>query len=377
MKWEFSYEEQEVLKAVRSFVQREILPVAGEMWKSGEMTDGVRKKFLSMDLLKSAFPLASGGAGGTFTALIIALKELSYGSTVPAWILFENFMLAWPLHRYGSDSLKAANLPGLLSLESLGALAFTEADTGSDPSQLKTRAEKVAGGWRINGTKRFITHSGSCDRMILFARTGDRVTAFLVNSENRGYQAGRRESFVHMPALDNGDVILEDYFAPEDHVIGKEGSGFEILLATEALGKIAFSSLFVGMAERALDLALDYAGSRLHRGSPIGRKFQMIQYKLASMKSRVEAMNALLFRICAQVDRGEDIFRDAALLKILVATDIKKITADAMEIHGAYGLSREYEIGTLYKAAISAQVVMGSLDIQRVIVARDVLSGES
>jgi len=176
-----------------------------------------------------------------------------------------------------------------------------------------------------------------------------------------------------MEALDNGDVYLEDYFAPDDHVIGKIGQGFEILLETEAVGKIAFVSLYVGMAERALDLAVQYARTRTHRGTPIGHKFQLTQYRLAGMKAKVEAMKAYLFQTCAKVDRGENIFEDSAALKLLIATDIKAVTADAMEVHGAYGLSDEYEVGRLYKAAISAQAVMGSLDIQRVIVAKSLL----
>jgi alkylation response protein AidB-like acyl-CoA dehydrogenase len=149
--------------------------------------------------------------------------------------------------------------------------------------------------------------------------------------------------------------------------------GFEILLATEAVGKIAFSSLFVGIAERALDLSIQYASTRHHRNSPIGQKFQMTQFKLANMASLVASMNASLFYVTAKLDRGKDIFMDAALLKLLVAGHVKEVAADAMEIHGAYGLSEEYEIGNLYKAAISAQVVMGSLDIQRVIIAKGML----
>jgi alkylation response protein AidB-like acyl-CoA dehydrogenase len=209
--------------------------------------------------------------------------------------------------------------------------------------------------------------------MILFAKTEEDVTAFLVESKNKGYKAGKRESFVHTKAFDNGDVYLEDYFASDDHVIGKKGQGFEILLKTEAMGKIAFCSLFVGVAQRAIDLSINYANTRSHRGSPIGHKFQLTQAKLARMMTKFKAMDAYLYQVCAKVDRGENIFVDAAALKLLVANDIKEITSDAMEIHGAYGLSEEYDVGYLYQTAISAQVVMGSLDIQRVIVAKDML----
>jgi alkylation response protein AidB-like acyl-CoA dehydrogenase len=369
----YSFEEHEIQKAVRKFVKKDLLPISKEVDSTGEFPSAVKAKFLSMGLLRTAFPEEYGGVNGTFTGLIMALKALSYASLVPGWIIFENFLLAYPLLHYGSPLLKTRFLPSLISLEAVGALAFTEPDTGSDPTQLKTVARKEEGGWTLNGSKRFITHSGICDQMILFARTGDSVTAFLVESRKSGYRAGKRETFMQAHALDNGEVYLEDYVAAHGDVIGEPGQGFEILLKTEAMGKIAFCSLFAGLAERAVDLAIQYANTRSHRGKAIGHKFQMTQFKLARMMTKLEALNAYLFHVCAKVDGGEDIFWDAANLKLLVAQAVKAITSDAMEIHGAYGLSEEYEIGRLYRTAISAQVVMGSLDIQRVIVAKGVL----
>lgn len=374
MEIKFSFEEREIQKSVRKFVKNDLLPICREVDETGFLPDRVRDRLLSMGLLRVSFPEAWGGVGGTFTGLVIALKGLSYATLVPAWMLFENFMLAYPLLTYGSDALKSAYLGPLLSLERIGAFAFTEADTGSDPIQLKTTAQKVSGGWLINGSKRFITHSSICDHLILFAKTGDSVSAFLVQSDREGYRAGKRESFIHARGFDNGDLYLEDYMAPDTHLIGRVGQGFDILLRTETLGKIAFCALFVGIAERALDLAVTYACTRCHRGKPIGARFQMTQVKLARMLTKTEAMKAYLFHVCALVDQGKDVFMEAAALKLFVAGEIKEITSDAMEIHGAYGLSMEYDIAGLYQKAISAQVVMGSLDIQRVIVAKGALS---
>ena len=132
-------------------------------------------------------------------------------------------------------------------------------------------------------------------------------------------------------------------------------------------------SLFVGLAERALDLSIEYAGTKMHRDRPIGQKFQMTQFKLARMAAKVAAMKAVLFEVALRVDAGKNVFQEAATLKLLVAENVREVTTDAMEIHGAYGLSDEYPVGALYKEAISAQVVMGSLDIQRVIIAKNIL----
>lgn len=370
----FSFDELEIQKSVQRFVRTELLPIRKTLEQSGEMPTPVKEKFRSMGLLKCVFPERYGGVDGSFTGFVMALKELSYGSLAPSWLLFENFLLGHAILRYGSDDLKREILPGLISLDTIGGLAFTETETGSDPTQIRTVARKTEGGWILNGSKRFITHSEIGDHLILFTRTGDAVTAFLVETHNKGYRPGKRESFIHETTFDNGDLYLEEYFARDDRVIGNSGQGFQILLETEAIGKVAFSALFVGLAERAMDLALEYANTRAHRGTPIGDKFQMTQFKLAGMKTKLEAMKAYLFQVCARVDRGEDILMEAAVLKILVAGGVKEVTAEAMEIHGAYGLSQEYEIGGLYKTAISAQVVMGSLDIQRVIVARGMLA---
>ncbi len=370
----FSYEEREIQRAVRRFSRDELLGRCRDIEERGELPEALKTKLLSMGILQSFFPEQYGGADGSFTGFVLALKELSYATLVPSWMLFENFMLAYPLLRYGSPLLKRTYLPDLLSLKKIGALAFTESETGSDPAQIKTAAKKADKGWVINGSKRFITNSGICDHMILFARSGDGITAFLVNAKQEGYRAGKREVFIHERSLDNGDVHFEDYFAPDDHVIGAPGEGFEILLQTEAAGKIAFCSLFLGVAERALDLSLQYAGSREHRGTPIGHKFQLTQFKLARMAARLEAMKAYLYRVCGKSDRGETIFAEAAALKLLIGTDIREIVADAMEVHGAYGLSEDFDVARLYRIAVSAQAVMGSLDIQRVIVAKELLT---
>lgn len=184
---------------------------------------------------------------------------------------------------------------------------------------------------------------------------------------------GKRESFIHTPHLDNGDIVLEDYFADGGHMIGKEGEGFKILLSAEAYGKIAFSSMYIGLGERTIDLALQYANIRTHRGTPIGNKFQMTQFKISHMIKRIDALNSYLLYVCSKVDKGSSIHRESACLKALVSEDIKTITSLSMEIHGAYGLSDEYQVGHLYKEAIGAQVIMGSLDIQRVIISRSSL----
>lgn len=370
----FSFEEEQIQKNVSKFTRTELLPNDREIDDKGRMPEKIEKKFKEMMLLEAAFPPSGEDSGGSLTGLIVAIKEISYATMIPCWMLFENYLLSYVLFHFGSLRLKEKYFYDLSSLKTTGALAFTEAETGSDPVQITTVAVKSGDGWIINGSKRFITNSGTCDYMVLFAKTDDTITAFLIDSSKKGYEIGRRETFIQENSIDNGEVYLKDYFCPDDHVIGEMGQGFDILLKTEAVGKIAFSSLFLGVAKRALDLSIEFSTTRLHRGKPIGRKFQMIQGKIADIYTTYRAMDALLFQVCAKVDKGMDIQCDAAVLKIFIAENIQKITILAMEIHGAYGLSKEYDIERLYRAAISAQAIMGSMDIQRIIASRIVMS---
>ncbi|MBU2488006.1 MAG: acyl-CoA/acyl-ACP dehydrogenase [Proteobacteria bacterium] len=374
MEYAFTFEEAEIQKEVARFSRERILPRQREIEKTGILPPDLLEEFLGLGILSLPFPEEAGGLDGTFTAMMLAVSELAYGSMVPPNMILENYVLAWPLFAYGSPEARERFLPDLLSMKAVGALAFTEPDTGSDPRQLTTVAKKTEGGWVINGCKRFITYSAICHQMIIFAKTeSGGVQAFLVEADKPGYKAGKRESFSHMQ-VDNGDVILEDYFAPDAHAIGTPDQGFEVLLKAESLGKIGFCAIYTGVARRALDIALAYANTRMHRDRPIGIKFQMIQEKIARMAVHAESMTAYLHRICAKVDRGEDTFWDAAVFKIMTAQGIRQIADDAMEIHGAYGLSDEYEAARIFALSAAAPVVMGSLDIQRVIVARTLLA---
>jgi alkylation response protein AidB-like acyl-CoA dehydrogenase len=373
MEFSLSFEEQEIQKEAAKFARKTLLPIHKDIERDGKLPPVVHKAFCDMEILRLPFPEEAGGAGGTFTGLMLAVKELAYACLVPPNMLLENYVLAWPVWEFGTPAMRDAFLEDLLSLKAVGALAFTEPDTGSDPVQLKTTAVKADGGWVLNGTKRFITYSGTCDQVVVFAKTPEGgVGAFLIESKNPGYKLGRRESFMHVE-IDNGDILLENCFVPDAHTFGGPAQGFEVLLRTETLGKVGFCAVFAGVMERAMDLALEYALTKTHRDKAIGHKFQMVQVKLAEMAALAEATRAYLYYVCALVDKGRDVFMEAAALKLLVGENLRRIAGDALELHGAYGLSDEYGIGRIYKMAMAPSVVMGGLDLQRVIVAKTLL----
>ncbi|MBU1740669.1 MAG: acyl-CoA/acyl-ACP dehydrogenase, partial [Proteobacteria bacterium] len=172
MEFSFTFEETEIQRSVGKFVQNDLLPRQREIEDGRAVPPDLWAKLQGLELLKSAFP-EPFGLGGTFTGLVLGLEEMAYATLLPPWIVFENYVLAHALDRFASADLKAAYLPGLLGLDAIGALAFTEADTGTDVAQLRTVAREVDGGFLINGAKRFITNSSICDQMVLFAKTGE------------------------------------------------------------------------------------------------------------------------------------------------------------------------------------------------------------
>ncbi len=185
MEFRFTFEELEIQRSVGKLVENDLLPRRREIEDFQTVPDDLWAKIKDLRLLKSAFA-EPFGLGGTFTGLVVGLEAMAYATLLPPWIIFENFVLARALDGHGSDFLKQKYLPGLLDLDAIGALAFTEADTGTDVAQLKTTAREKDGGFVINGAKRFITNSSICDSMVLFAKTDEKLTAFLVNSQNSG-----------------------------------------------------------------------------------------------------------------------------------------------------------------------------------------------
>jgi len=369
MNYSFTQEELNIKETIRQFAKKEIAPLIGQIEKEGKMPDDLIRKIWNMNISGLTFPEKWGGSEASTISFLLAIEEISYVHLPCMFYPLVSAMLANVLLRYGSDYMKEKYLNGLISGSIKGAWAFTEPGTGSDPKQLKVKAVKDGDGWILNGTKRFITNSSIADIAVIFAITEKGPTAFLIETENPGYVVGKREEFLAFHGTDNGDIILEDARVDGKNILGKENEGFNILLNVELFAKVACCAGNVGLAQAALDLAVKYAKEKTHRGVPIGIKFQMTQWNLSTIASKVAASRAFLYSVGAKMDKGENVSVDAALLKIFTGAAAREAASDAVQVHGAYGLSKEYDIERLYRESKFNEVILGTSELQRVIAA--------
>ena len=369
MDYNFTQEELNIKETIGKFARKEIAPLIGQIEREKKMPDNLIQKIMDMKITGLSFPEKWGGSGGSFVSFLLSIEELSYTYLPCIFYPLVCSMAGYGFLKYGSDYLKEKYLKGLLAGSLKGAWAFTEPGTGSDPKQLKTTAVKDGDAWILNGNKRFITNSGIADIAVIFARTEEGVTAFVAETQTPGYVVGKREEFIAFDGTDNGDIILEDLRVESKNILGEENKGFDILLGVEVFAKVTCCAANIGLARAALDLAVQYAKEKTHRGVPIGQKFQMTQWNLATMASKVAASSAFLYSVGAKMDKGENVSAESALLKIFTGAAAREVASDALQVHGAYGLSKEYAIERLYRESKFSEVILGSNEIQRVIAA--------
>ncbi|MBI4620123.1 MAG: acyl-CoA dehydrogenase family protein [Desulfobacterales bacterium] len=369
MDYNLTEEELNIRNTIRQFARKEIAPFIDQIEKEKKIPEDLIQKIMDMKITGLPFPEKWGGSGASFTSLLLAIEEMSYVYLPCMFYAVVSAMTAYGFLNYASDYLKEKYLKGLLTGSLKGAWAFTEPETGSDPKQLKAKAVKDGDGWILNGTKRFITNSSIADIAVMFALTEKGVTAFVVETQNPGYIVGKREEFLAFGGTDNGDIILEDARVEGENILGEEGQGFNILLGVEVFAKVVSCAGNVGLAQAALDYAVKYAKEKTHRGVPIGLKFQMTQWNLATMASKVVASRAFLYSVGAKMDKGENVFAESALLKIFTGAAAREVASDAVQVHGAYGLSKEYAIERIYRESKFNEVVLGTSELQRVIAA--------
>ncbi|MDY7031270.1 MAG: acyl-CoA dehydrogenase family protein [Thermodesulfobacteriota bacterium] len=373
MDYNFNQEELNIRDTIRQFAKKEVAPLVDQIEREGKMPEDLINKIIDLKISGLPFPEKWGGSGASFVSLLLAVEELSYVYLPCMFYSLVSSMAAYGFMSFGSDHLKEKYLTGLLTGSITGAWAFTEPDTGSDPKQLKMKAVKDGDDWILNGTKRFITNSGRADIAVIFATSEDGITAFVVETDNPGYTVGRREQFLAFNGTDNGDIILEDARVKSENILGKVGEGFNILLGVEVFAKVASCAGNVGLARAALDLALQYAKEKTHRGTPIGLKFQMTQWNIATMAAKVAASQAFLYSVGAKMDKGENVSSESSLLKIFTGGAAREVASDAVQVHGAYGLSKEYAVERLYREARFNEVILGTNELQRVIAANVLL----
>jgi alkylation response protein AidB-like acyl-CoA dehydrogenase len=374
-------EEQRLIRdAVHDFVQQRILPFAADWDRDCHFPREQLDEMAELGLFGMYIPEEWGGAGADYLSFALALEEVAAGDGALSTILsVNNTVVCGLLLASGSDFQKQTYLRPLASGNSLGCFCLTEPQAGSDAAALKTRALRNGDDYILNGDKAFITSGKHADVAIVFAVTdpdlGKKgISAFIVPTENPGYQVGGVEDKMGQHASDTALVLLRDCVVPESHRIGAEGEGYRIALANLEGGRIGIGAQSVGMARAALECALAYAAERQSFGQTLNQH-QAVAFRLASMATQLEAARLMVHNAARLRDAGESCLKQASMAKLFASEAAEKICSDAIQILGGYGYLRDYPLERIARDVRVAQIYEGTSDIQRMLIARELVAG--
>ncbi|MET0999539.1 MAG: acyl-CoA dehydrogenase family protein [Marmoricola sp.] len=381
MSFELSEDHEQFRRTVRDFAEKEIAPHAAQWDRDHHFPVDVVQKMGQLGLFGLNAPEQYGGADGDFTSLCVAIEELgrvdqSMGITLEAAVgLGIN-----PILTFGTDEQKDTWLPDLVEGRKLAGFGLTEPGAGSDAGATKTRAELRDGEWVINGSKQFITNSGSeiTSLVTVTAKTGERedgraeVSTIIVPSGTEGFTAEKAYDKLGWHASDTHPLSFSDARVPESHLLGERGRGFAQFLAILDDGRVAIAALAVGCIQACLDASLQYAGERTTFGVPIGRK-QGVAFQIADLEVMLAASRQLTYRAAWMKDAGKPMkeFKHAAAIAKLYATE-SAVTATriATQVFGGYGFMEEYPVARFYRDAKVLEIGEGTSEVQRMLIAR-------
>jgi short-chain 2-methylacyl-CoA dehydrogenase len=377
--FDLSPEQEEFRKAVRRFAEDVIAPRAEEMDRAGELPMDVVQQMAELGLFGLPFPEVYDGQGADFLTLALAIEELARIDSSMAITLEAAVGLgANPIYHFGTEEQKQRWLAPMARGEILGAFGLTEPSGGSDAEATKTTARLADGEWIINGSKAFITNSGTPISKVatITAVTGTRedgskeISAIIVPADTPGFTVGRSYRKVGWHASDTHELAFDDCRVPEENLLGERGRGFAQFLAILDEGRVAIAALGVGLAQGALEESVKYATERQAFGRPIGA-FQGMQFKIADMQVRVETARLATYKAAWLRDRGRP-FKAAASLAKLHATEIAVTCArEAVQVHGGYGFIEESPVARFYRDSKVLEIGEGTNEIQRILIARD------
>jgi len=366
-------------RTVHEFARRDVAPRAAAIDAAQSFPEESWRQAAELGLLGATAPPEYGGAGLGLAELCIVGEELAAAClSTAATVLHQADMVVGRLARHGSEEQKRRWLPGLIDGSVIGCLAMTEPEAGSDVMSMRTQAERVDGGWRLNGTKTFITNGPVADLALVYARTGDaedrRLGLFAVPADAPGFSRGRKFSKMGWRGSPTGELILDDCVVDDEALVGGPDEGREILLAGLDSERVLMAAESVGLAQGALEEALAYARERRQFGRPIG-EFQLIGGKLADMYTETEAARALTWTALARVEAGDAGARELASAAKLMGGDVAmRVTTEAVQVLGGYGYIDEFPVERYMRDAKLMQIGGGTAEIQRFIIARGLLA---
>ena len=378
MDFEYTPEQLQLRKAVREFAESEIAPHVMEWDEAQSFPLEVIKKLGELGYMGAIFPESLGGAGLGYIEYSIIIEELSrVDGSVGIIVAAHTSLCSNHIYKMGTDEQRHRYLPKLATGEWIGCWSLTEPEAGSDAAGTRTTAVFEDGCWVINGAKTFTTnahHADVCVAMAVTERAAAQhgISAFLVEKSTPGYRCGKKENKLGLRASATGEVIFENCCLPPSQLLGKVNEGFVDSLRVLDGGRISIAALSIGMAQGAYDAALRYSKLRRQFGRPIS-EFQAIQHKLVDMAVDLDAARLLNYRAAWMLDRGMRVTRESSMAKLFASEAAVRIANEAVQIHGGYGFIKDYPVEKFYRDVKLCTIGEGTSEIQRLVIARQLL----
>lgn len=378
MNFEFTEDQLMIQQTARDFATSEIAPSAVERDKKAEFPTEIVKKLGELGFMGIMVSPEFDGAGMDAVSYVLAMIEISkVDASVGVIMSVNNSLVCYGLEKWGSDFIKNKYLRPLAKGEKLGAFALSEPEAGSDATKQHTLANKVDGGWSINGMKNWITNGINADYHLVVTQTDkDKghhgITTFVVEKGTPGFTHGIKEDKLGIRSSDTCSLSFENCIVPEENIVWEVGKGFNFAMNTLNGGRIGIASQAVGIAEGALEAAIKYAKTRKAFGTEIANH-QGIQFKIADMATKVETAKLLTLKAAALKDAGKKYVKEAAMAKLYASKVAVDCALEAIQIHGGYGYVREYLVERYLRDAKITEIYEGTSEIQRIVIARELL----
>jgi alkylation response protein AidB-like acyl-CoA dehydrogenase len=375
--FELSPEQREIQALTRDFADAEIQPHAAAWDREHRFPRELFSQLADLGLMGVCIPEEYGGAGADFLSYILVLEELSRGDAgVGVTVAVHTSAVTLPILTFGTDEQRSRFVPPLARGEHLGAFALTEPESGSDAGSLRTKAEASGDGWTITGSKQWTTNAEYAGAILLFARTDPStstargVSAFVLDREH--IRVTRTEEKLGLNSSVTNDIVVEGAEVGRDRLLHEEGRGFRVAMTTLDGGRIGIAAQALGIAQAAYDAARRYALERRQFGHRIG-EFQAIQHKLANMSTEIDAARLLVYRAAWLKQEGRPHTEEGAKAKLFASEMARRQTAEAIQIFGGYGYTKEFPVERYYRDAKITEIYEGTSEIQRLVIARSIL----
>jgi alkylation response protein AidB-like acyl-CoA dehydrogenase len=373
-------EHEQLLKMVRDFAQKEIAPIAAEFDESGEFPMATIKKMGELGLMGIEVPEEYGGAAMDTLAYVLTMIEVAKADASHSTILsVNNSLYNYGLMKFGTEEQKQKFLVPIASGQAIGAYSLTEPASGSDAATMTSRAVLNSAGthYVISGRKSWVTSGPVADYVVLFTMTDPEkgskgISAFMIDMKQAGVTRGKKEPKLGIRASATSEILFDGYECPVENMLGARGEGFKIAMTVLDAGRIGIASQALGISEAAYEAAVNYARERIAFGGPIGQN-QMIQQKIADMKTRIEASRQLIYNATLAKMRGGRFTTEASMAKLFASETAAFVTDETVQIHGGMGYSKELAVERYFRDARITRIYEGTSEIQRMVIARNEL----